>query len=1011
MRHPSLFLLLLSCFFVSPVSADQTDPGNDRVSYARDIAPILRRNCVSCHRTKQAEGGLSLETSKGIGAGGDSGELIVSDSPESSLLYARVIDDDDPMPPDDNTVGAKRLSQDERELLRTWIAQGATIDHESTDQGLQWQPIPETIRSSYSIAVSPDDRYVAIGHANRVELVNAKSGKVEQTLVDESLPQAGVADVDVVQAIAISPWGDRVATGGYRTVRIWKREPKEINVPDALLRAAGRVAVSPDRSAIAVVNAIGDIEVWDLNSNQRRSVISNAGSVAALLWRQADQLLVGYDQGNIRSYNTDDAALSLTLELDHAIESIDQSSDGRFIVSLGSDGTIRLFDGGQQVSPQTLAAIKDATSIAFCAPAALAIASPQGVVQIIDPVSDRVTGQFDHGAPIDAISVDASFQMIASGDRDGQVKLWKIEDASLLHTLIGDPQSRLRIAALERDVAREQAWVQTLVAKTDQLKKSLETEDAALAKVKEAREKAANELSEKTKQRDEAAKQITGTEQKIAEAKAQIESSNAAAVNAETLIAKTTEQMQAITAELEPLEKLSATAASEVAAAQASVDEAIRKLQAAKQASEKVAKQLADKKSQLAEVKKSNADAGEKLAASKLLATESTKQLESATAELTKQRESIVAVEKEVVTKQADLAERDQALVTAQKTRDQAADNVPRHQNTIRMQNNRLAELQSQQLTFTERRDRSAAIASIAFLPGDLSVAVVDMNGDVRTFDVASGRPLDRFEIPGWSTLATSVQSLLVDDETLVVHGRAGSPKAVCLRQQWTLERTIGGVDSDLISDRVTALDFRGDGASIAIGSGTPSRDGQVLVVATTNGEVLRRFDEVHSDSVLSVRFSPKGRILASASADKSIRLLDLQTNEVVGALDGHTHHVLSLAWKKDGRLIASGSADGTIKTWDTETGQQKRTIGGFPDEVTAVAFLGDSTQVISSCADGQVRIHETNNGSQVRAASASGDFLFTTGISPDSGRVYSAGQNGAVHVWEIEGLKSVGTW
>ena len=75
---------------------------------------------------------------------------------------------------------------------------------------------------------------------------------------------------------------------------------------------------------------------------------------------------------------------------------------------------------------------------------------------------------------------------------------------------------------------------------------------------------------------------------------------------------------------------------------------------------------------------------------------------------------------------------------------------------------------------------------------------------------------------------------------------------------------TIGGVDSDLIQDRATALDFHHSGRFLAIGSGVPSRSGQVLVVSSDQGSVLRNLDQIHSDSVLSVRFSPDGNRLAS---------------------------------------------------------------------------------------------------------------------------------------------------
>ena len=995
-------------------SADKTAVGED-VLYSRDIAPILRRNCVACHREKQAEGGLSLETTKAILVGGESGSLLVAANPDESLLLARAIDDDDPMPPEDNSVGAKRLTLEELDLVKRWILQGAELDDDSATM-IQWQPIPETFRSSYSLATSPDNRLVAVGHANRVELADAQTGTLTATLVDDGLSPPGVADVDVIQAIAFSPTADRIATAGYKTVRVWKRESVPTTTPPALASAVGNVASSPDQNSLAIVNAIGDVEIWDVAAEQKKSVIPSQGKIADLDWRSAERLTIGYESGDLRVFSVTDAALIGQARLDHPIARVSQNPDGRFIASLGSDAqsqasVLRLFEELQPKPLQTLDAIKDATAICFVDSGTLAVGTNSGNVVLVDVANDKITSKLEHGAPVGAIAVNRSSTAIASGDHVGGVKLWNAKDATTLHTMVGDSQSRLKITTLDQDIKREESWLQSLGGKTDELKKLLEKEDAALAKVTETRQKAEQELGEKTKQRDDTAGKIKETEAKIAQAMAQIEQLTESVAGMEALIVKNDGEIKQIAEELKPLEEQAATAASNLQAAQAKADEAMRALDAAKKTATDIAAKLTEKKNQSAAIQKTSTETAAKLTKSKTEQAEATKQVEAENAALAKQREMLAANEKEVETKQADLAEREQALVTAKKTRDQAADNLPRHQETIRSRNNQLVDLKHQLAAIQAAQSKWPAVATIAFTPDDAELAAVDVQGNVRTFATASGQPLDRFQAATLPQTDGGAKAILLNNRQLVICDGRRAPRAVSMNHHWVLENVIGGIDSELISDRVTALDFRGDGEAIAIGSGVPSRSGQVMIVSASSGAVLRQFESVHSDSVLCVRFSPGGEILASAAADKTIRLLKIDTGEVVGSLDGHTHHVLSVAWKRDGRLIASGSADGTIKTWNVETGQQIRTIGGFPDEVTAVEFWNDSPQVVSSCADGQIRVHDTNNGGQVRAAGAAGDFLFATGISADGTRVFSAGQKGVVNVWETESLKSVGTW
>jgi Protein of unknown function (DUF1553)/Protein of unknown function (DUF1549)/Planctomycete cytochrome C len=99
-----------------------------KVSFNRDVRPILSENCFTCHGLDQnkRKGGLRLDRKEDAFKPGDSGDpAIVPGKPEASQLIARATshDDDDRMPPKKS--GAKPLPARDIEVLRRWIAQGA----------------------------------------------------------------------------------------------------------------------------------------------------------------------------------------------------------------------------------------------------------------------------------------------------------------------------------------------------------------------------------------------------------------------------------------------------------------------------------------------------------------------------------------------------------------------------------------------------------------------------------------------------------------------------------------------------------------------------------------------------------------------------------------------------------------------------------------------------------------------------------------------------------------------
>jgi hypothetical protein len=92
--------------------------GAARSGFEGNVLPLLKSKCVACHGAESAQAELRLESHQSILAGGKSGPAVFPGSPETSLLLQKVVSG--AMPP----VGEK-LTDDEVQLLRDWIHQGA----------------------------------------------------------------------------------------------------------------------------------------------------------------------------------------------------------------------------------------------------------------------------------------------------------------------------------------------------------------------------------------------------------------------------------------------------------------------------------------------------------------------------------------------------------------------------------------------------------------------------------------------------------------------------------------------------------------------------------------------------------------------------------------------------------------------------------------------------------------------------------------------------------------------
>lgn len=206
---------------------------------------------------------------------------------------------------------------------------------------------------------------------------------------------------------------------------------------------------------------------------------------------------------------------------------------------------------------------------------------------------------------------------------------------------------------------------------------------------------------------------------------------------------------------------------------------------------------------------------------------------------------------------------------------------------------------------------------------------------------------------------------------------------------QWERRHSLPGH-----SAAVYSVAFSPDGKTLASGS----HDGSAVLRDAQLGDIRRTFSAGDDVSVYAVAFSPDGSQVA-ACGGVDVLIWDTAT-WAQSVLGGHRGLVLSVAFSPDGRIMATGSADRTVKLWDARAKTELRTLGPLGDEVNAVAISPDGKTVVAAGYDDTVSLWDAGTGDLKRSLRAHTDDVYAVAISPDGETLASGSKDTTVILW-----------
>ncbi|MER5528164.1 hypothetical protein ABT075_26860 [Streptomyces sp. NPDC002677] len=289
--------------------------------------------------------------------------------------------------------------------------------------------------------------------------------------------------------------------------------------------------------------------------------------------------------------------------------------------------------------------------------------------------------------------------------------------------------------------------------------------------------------------------------------------------------------------------------------------------------------------------------------------------------------------------------------------------------------------------------------------------------------------PTDAADIPAravagrWSLLdrrmllnAIGVFGLTVADTILTFPGRPADPAAASdpgAPSNALSTAAMAPLGHPLIghTDRVYSVTFRPGGRVLASGSADQTLRFWDLADPLRPKPIGSPVSG-HTDTVYSVVFHPEGNLLADASADQKVRLLNVADPAkpvlLSHPITGNTDAVFSVAFSPSGELLAGGSGDRTIRLWKLTDPAHPELIGkpvfGHTDAVLSVAFSHDESVMGSGGSDHAVRLWNVADPLAPIGPALPGhtDRVYSVTFSPNGHLLASGSGDRTIRLWKV---------
>jgi WD40 repeat protein/tetratricopeptide (TPR) repeat protein len=293
---------------------------------------------------------------------------------------------------------------------------------------------------------------------------------------------------------------------------------------------------------------------------------------------------------------------------------------------------------------------------------------------------------------------------------------------------------------------------------------------------------------------------------------------------------------------------------------------------------------------------------------------------------------------------------------------------------------------------------RKAAVQQQRMLLASVSFGLVLALGLALMAWIQRGEARRQRDVARSRELAVSAISRLASEPELgILLGKEAVNVKRTPEADYALRRAVGALlETGLRSilrghtGKLTDISFSHDGRLVLTAS--EDKTGRVWNAAAGQTVSLLRG---HSKGLTSAEFSPDGKRVVTASADKTARVWNVTTGEAICILSGHTEPVTSVAFSPDQSRIVTASMDKTARVWDGASCKPILELRGHEGPVYSAVFGDMGSVIITASADKTSRIWVAYDGRAILTVPTSG-LVLRAKSSPDGKVTLISGLDGA---------------